>query len=897
MAKHPREDYNIEFPDQKIEPINIENEVKKSFIEYSMSVIVSRALPDARDGMKPGQRRVLYAMWEDHLTYDHDFRKSATTVGNVLGRYHPHGDMSVYLTMVRMAQDFSYRCPLVDGHGNFGNIDGDTPAAYRYTEARMSRIADEMLRDIEKETVPWDMNFDNTLREPTVLPSRFPNLLVNGAVGIAVGMATNIPPHNLGEVIDGTIYLMDHPDATVPELMQFIKGPDFPTGAGIHGTAGIYEAYATGRGRIMVRAKAEVEEDKNRIIITEIPYMVQKSELIRTMADQVNEKRIEGVTALRDESDHTGLRIVVEYRRDVNGHILLNQFYKYTELESTCSVIMLALVNNEPKILNLRQALKVYIRHQESVITNRVKFDLEKALHEAHINEGYKIAIDNIDEVISIIRSSPDTSAARENLKIRFSLSEEQAQAIVQMTLGRLSGMERNRIETRLEELHAAIVEYRAILADEGRIIGIIRDELTEIKQKYADPRRTTIEEAENEIVLEDLIERHNAVITLTHDGYIKRLPSDVYAAQKRGGRGVIGMATKEEDYIERVAVADSHSFLMLFTTEGRVYQIKAYRVPEAGRTAKGSNIVNLIEVDPNEKITAMLSVPDLENMPEEQGEEAKNYLVMVTLRGVVKRTRLSDFRVQRRGGKIALSLDEGDSLIYVALTHGESDVMIATRKGLGARFAENKVTVIGRTGRGVRGISLREGDEVAGACVIENTEGWAEENSLVAISEGGFGKRMSPDEFEAKGRGIQGVIVQRLSEKTGDLCGIATVTENEDIMMITASGTIIRTPAKDIPHYGRSAAGVIMMRLGEDQKIANFTTVESAPEEEEPEGGEVGEPDENEVGVVTEDVEILPMDEAGYESDEESGPAAEAEAEAETEGAESDDNDESEEN
>ena len=835
MAKHPREEQNIEFPDQKIVPVNMEQSIRKSFIEYSMSVIVSRALPDARDGMKPGQRRVLYAMWEDNLTYDKPFRKSATTVGNVLGRYHPHGDTSVYYTMVRMAQDFSYRAPLVDGHGNFGNIDGDTPAAYRYTEARLSRIANEMLRDIDKETVPWDMNFDNTRREPTVLPSRFPNLLVNGAVGIAVGMATNIPPHNLGEVIDGTIYLMDHPDAGARELMQFIKGPDFPTGAGIHGTAGIYEAYSTGRGRITVRAKAEVEEEECRIIITEIPYMVQKSELLKNMAAHVNEKRIEGVTEIRDESDQKGMRIVVEYKKSANGQIILNQFYKYTELESTCSVIMLALVNNEPKILNLRQALRVYINHQEQVIINRVKFDLEKALHEAHINEGYKIAIDNIDEVISIIRSSPDTPAARERLKERFSLSDEQTQAIVQMTLGRLSGLERQKVESRLAELYRAIGEFRAILGDEEKIKDIVRTELTEIKEKYADPRRTTIEEAENEIVLEDLIERHSAVITLTHEGYIKRQPSDVYAAQKRGGRGVIGMATKEEDYIERVAVADSHSWLMLFTTEGRVYAIKAYRVPEAGRTAKGSHIVNLIEVGRDEKITAMLSVPDLEAVPENESEE-RNYLAMVTRRGVVKRTRLSDFRIQRRGGKIALSLDEGDSLIYVALTHGESDILVATKKGLAARFHEKLVTVIGRTGRGVKAISLREGDEVAGACVLENDPEWEAENRIVTVTEGGFGKRMLTGEFEAKGRGIQGNIIHRLSEKTGDLCALATVRESEDLLMITNEGTIIRTPAKGIPMRGRNTAGVIMMRLGEGAKIVNFALADSAEETENPE-------------------------------------------------------------
>ena len=824
-----RDDINIEFPDQKILPINMEKEVKKSFIEYSMSVIVSRALPDARDGMKPGQRRILYAMHEAGLTYDKAFRKSATTVGDVLGSYHPHGDVAVYHTMVRMAQPFSYRYMLVEGQGNFGSIDGDGPAAYRYTEARMAKIANEMRRDIEKDVIKWDMNFDNTTKEPSVLPSRIPNLLVNGAVGIAVGMATNIPPHNLGEVIDGAVYLMDHPDAGVSELMQFIKGPDFPTGASIHGTAGIYEAYATGRGRINVRAKAEVDEEHNQIIVHEIPYMVNKSELIKAMANQFHEKKIEGITEIRDESDKDGIRIVIDYRRDANGHIILNQMYKYTELQSTCSVIMLSIVNGEPKILNLRQLLNVYIAHQQSVVTNRVKYDLDKAMKEAHINEGYKIAIDHIDEVISIIRSSADTNEAKERLKVRFELSDEQTQAIVQMTLGRLSGMERQKVETRLAELYQAIGEYRAILADEGKIRQIIKDEMIEIKEKYNDERRTTIEEAENEIVMEDLIERHTAVITLTHDGYIKRQPSDVYSAQRRGGRGIIGMVTKEEDYIERVAAADSHSYLMLFTNSGRVHQLKAYRIPEAGRAAKGSNLINLIEITPEEKITAMLSVPDLE------GEVAEdNYLVMVTRMGVIKRTRLEEFRMQRKGGKIALNLDEGDELIFVALTHGKSDVMIATRGGLAARFDEERVSVMGRTARGVRGISLREGDMVAGACIVERTEGWAQENSLIVISEGGFGKRMSPDEFEAKGRGIQGNIAQKITEKTGLLCGIAVVKEDEDLLMITEGGTMIRTPADGIPSYGRAASGVIVMKLADDSKLANFTVLAKAEDEEE---------------------------------------------------------------
>ncbi len=830
MAKQ-NDTTNIVFPDQKIVPVNMEKEVRKSFIEYSMSVIVARALPDARDGMKPGQRRILYAMYEDNLTYDRPFRKSATTVGNVLGRYHPHGDIAVYHTMVRMGQPFSYRSMLVEGHGNFGSIDGDAPAAYRYTEARLSRLANEMMRDIDKDVIPWDMNFDNTRREPSVLPARFPNLLVNGAVGIAVGMATNIPPHNLAEVIDGTIYFMDHPDAGVSELMQFIKGPDFPTGATIHGTSGIYEAYSTGRGRIMVRAKANVEEEHHRIIITEIPYMVQKAELLKSMAAQVNDKKIEGVTAIRDESGRDGMRIVIEYRRDANGQIILNQFYKYTQLEDTCSAIMIALVNGEPKVLNLRQILKVYVNHQEEVITNRVKFDLAKAQHEAHINEGYKIAIDHIDEVISIIRASEDQPKARENLRVRFDLSEEQAQAIVAMTLGRLSGMERQKVEAKLVELYAAIGEYRAILADPVRIRQIIRDELLEIRNRFGDERRTAIEEVENEILLEDLIERHNAVITLTHEGYIKRQPSDVYSAQRRGGRGIIGMATKEEDYIERVVVADSHSYLMLFTDTGRVHSMKAYRIPEAGRTAKGSNIVNIVDIAEGEKITAMLSVPDLES---EMDADNCGYLVMVTERGVVKRTKLSEFRIQRRGGKIALTLDDGDKLKFVAHTKGDSDVMIATRNGYAARFTEEQVRSMGRSATGVRGISLRDGDIVAGACIVERDEAWAAENKLITITEGGYGKRMEAAEFEPKGRGIMGVIAQKITEKTGLLCGISVVHEDEDIMMITNDGTIIRTPADGIPLYGRPAAGVIVMKLSDGAKLVNFALTEKEKDEDE---------------------------------------------------------------
>jgi len=825
--KHNKND-NIEFPEQVIVPVNMEKRVRKAFLEYSMSVIVSRALPDVRDGMKPGQRRIMYAMYEDNLTHDKPFRKSATTVGNVLGRYHPHGDSAVYGTMVRMAQDFSYRYPLVQGHGNFGSVDGDGAAAYRYTEARLAKISAELMADIEKNVIDWNMNFDNTRREPTVLPSKFPNLLVNGSIGIAVGMATNIPPHNLSEVVDGTIYLMDNPDAGVSELMKLIKGPDFPTAATVFGTRGIYEAYSTGRGKVMVRAKAEVDEEKRRIIISEIPYMVNKSELVKSMADQVRDKKIEGVTDIRDESGRNGMRIVIEYKRDANGQVILNQFYKYTQLQDTCAINMLALVNGEPKVLGLRQILGNYISHRKDVTRRRVQYDLDRALHEAHINEGYKIATDNIDEVITIIRNSPDTPAAKVRLSERFNLSDEQAQAIVSMTLGRLSGMERQKVEEKLVQLYADIKDYREILADPERIKGIIRDELLEIKAKYGDERKTSIEEYHDEIMLEDLIERHNCVITLTHAGYIKRQPADSYSAQSRGGKGRRGMATKEEDYIESVFSVDSHSNLLLFTNFGRVYTMKPYRVPEASYNAKGTNIVNLLELGEGEHLTAGISVESLAS-DKVQGD----YLIMITKQGVIKRTLLSEFSYQRKGGKIAINLDEGDELIFAAHTSGDSDIMIATSTGLAARFPEEKVSVMGRTARGVRGIRLMGDDYVAGAVIIERDEEWRRSHRLIMITENGFGKRLDEAHFENKGRGIKGMCCYKITDRTGPLVGIETVSETDDVMMITNDGTIIRTPTAGIPEYGRTAAGVIVMRLSDEAKIVNFTVTSAAEEAE----------------------------------------------------------------
>lgn len=808
---------NIEFPNQKIVPIQIEKTVQTSFIDYSMSVITSRALPDVRDGMKPGQRRILYAMYEDHLTYDKPFRKSATTVGNVLGRYHPHGDAAVYQTMVRMAQPFSLRYTLVEGHGNFGNVDGDGAAAYRYTEARMSKLADLMLRDIEKEVVDFVPNFDNSRREPTVLPSRFPNLLVNGSVGIAVGMATYIPPHNLGEVVDGTIYYMDHPDATVPELMQFIKGPDFPTNAMICGTAGIVKAYTTGQGRIYVRARCNVEEDKHRIIVTEIPYQVNKSLLVESIANLCKEKKIEGIKGLRDESGRHGMRIVIEYKHDANGQVILNQLYKYTQLQDTCAVNMLALVNGEPKILSLPQILETYIAHQKDVVVRRTKFDLEKALREMHIFEGYKIAIDNIDEVIETIKKSDSISDAKVSLIARFGLSELQAQAIVEMTLGRLSGLERQKVEDRLSKLKVTVTELQSILDDENKVKDIIKEELTEIKNKFGDARRTEITESDDEIILEDLIERHTCIITLTNSGYIKRQPASTYTAQHRGGKGIIGMTTKDEDFVEKVIAVNSHSYLLLFTNFGRVHMRKAYQIPEASRTAKGSNIVNILDLSPNESITSIISISGFEN---------GGYLTMVTRKGVIKRTLLSEYEYQRKKGKIALDLDEGDELLYVKHTDGNCQLVIATRNGNAVRFEEENVRCMGRTARGVKGITLDDDDVVVGVALVE------ENKKIVTITENGYGKRTEFSDFRVMlHRGGKGVTVHNITEKTGKLASIATVDETDDLMLITNDGTIIRTPVLGIPTYSRSASGVIVMRLNEGASIVNFTKVDTEAE------------------------------------------------------------------
>ncbi|MBO4982456.1 MAG: DNA gyrase subunit A [Clostridia bacterium] len=806
---------------------SIESRVPEAFLEYSMSVIVSRALPDIRDGMKPGQRRVMYAMFEDHLTSDKPFRKSATTVGNVLGRYHPHGDQSVYGTMVRMAQPFSLRYPLVDGHGNFGNIDGDGAAAYRYTEARMSKLANELMSDIDKDVVDFMPNFDNSRKEPVVLPSRFPNFLVNGSVGIAVGMATNVPPHNLGEVIDGTIYLMENPDCELESLMEYIKGPDFPTYATIYGKRGIIDAYTTGKGRIRVRSKATIEEDHHRIVVTELPYMVNRQMLIENMASLVKDKKIEGITDIRNESGRAGMRIVIEYKRDANPQIILNLLYKNTQLEDTCAVNMLALVNGEPKTLGLKDVLKNYIHFQEEVITRRTEFELKKAENEAHIYEGYNIALDNLDEVISTIRASESTPVAKENLMEKFGLTDIQAQAIVEMTLGRLSGLERQKIVDRLAKLREIIVELKGILADPQKIRDIIKTELLEIKSKFADERRTEIIDSDDEIDIEDLIEKHECVITLTNSGYIKRIPVDTYSAQRRGGKGLIAMQTKEEDFIEKVLVANSHSYLLMFTDSGKIFVRKVYRIPEASRTAKGSNLINLIEIQKGEKVTAMIALDEFY-----EGE----YLTMVTEKGIIKRTSIKEYEYQRKGGKIAINLDEGDRLIFVGHTTGDNHILIGTKKGYAARFHENKVKVVSRTARGVRGIELRQGDIVCGVVIVDNTK------KLLTITENGFGKKSEFSDFESRNRGVLGVIIHNINDKTGLLAGIACVDDTNDVMIITNEGTIIRTSTEDIPTYKRSTTGVKVMRLDDGALVANLTIADKEEEIEEEQIEENGE-------------------------------------------------------
>ena len=813
-----------------ITAVEISSEVKKSFIDYAMSVIVDRALPDVRDGLKPVHRRILYAMHTDGLTYNKPFRKSATTVGNVLGHYHPHGDAAVYNAMVRLAQPFSLRYPLVEGQGNFGNIDGDGAAAYRYTEARLAKMADEMLADIEKDVVDFMPNFDNKMTEPTVLPARFPNLLVNGSVGIAVGMATNIPSHNLCEVIDGAIHLMYNPEATVIDLMQYIKGPDFPTYATIHGTSGIYQAYMTGKGRVVVRAKADFEEKngKTSIIISEIPYQVNKSMLVSSIADLVKDKRVEGITALRDESSsRAGMRIVIEVRRDVNPHVLLNKLYSLTQLQDTFAINMLALVGGEPKVLNLKQMLRHYIDHQLEVVERRIRYNLDKAKKRAHILEGLKIAIDNIDEVIKIIRFTPGgIPEVKVKLIERFDLSEIQATEIVQMPLGRLSGLEIDKILEELDAIHAKIKELCDILESETGVMDIVRDEMLEIRRKFGDERRTAIEEVENEILIEDLIERKDCVVTISHAGYVKRIPVDEYNVQRRGGRGVTTMKTKEEDFVQSVIIANTHNYLMLFTNKGRVFMKKCYEIPEASKNAKGTNLVNIIELTENEKVTAYLSIEDFAASP---------YLTMITKNGIIKRTLLESYKNIRRSGLIAINLDEGDELLHVLRTDGDSDVLLATHKGFAVHFEESAARTLGRTARGVKAINLSEGDMVVGAVALSKDD----ERHILFISELGYGKRSKISEFPIHNRGGKGVTCHKASDKLGQLCGIQAVSDEDDVMLITNTGMIIRTHVEEISVYSRTAAGVRVMRIGEDMKIVSFTRVDKQEEQENAEGEE----------------------------------------------------------
>lgn len=820
---------DLRFENQTIIPVEIGKEMKKSFISYAMSVIVSRALPDVRDGLKPVHRRILYAMYEDNLTHDKPYRKSATTVGNVLGRYHPHGDASVYDAMVRMAQDFSLRYPMIDGHGNFGSVDGDPPAAYRYTEARMSRLAAEMMTDIEKDTVDWEPNFDEKRKEPAVLPSRFPSLLVNGSSGIAVGMATNIPPHNLREVIDAACMLIDNPEAQLEDLCQCIKGPDFPTGGVIMGRSGIRAAYATGRGKIIVRARAEIEEWKEgryRIIVTEIPYMVNKARLVESIADLHREKRIKGITDLRDESDRQGMRIVVELRRDANPQVVLNRLFQYTQMQETFSANMLSLVDGQPRVLPLRDMLDYYIKFQYEVVERRTRYDLRKAEERAHILEGLAIACDNIDEVIRIIRTSYDN--ARERLMERFSISEVQAQAILDMQLRRLQGLEREKIEAELNSLHAKIAEYKEILASSERIYSIVKTEMQDIARRFGDERRTEISHVENEIDIEDLIPEETCVYTLTDLGYIKRMPTAAYRAQKRGGRGVTGVTTRDEDFVETIFTASTHDNILFFTNSGKVQRLRGYQVPESSRTAKGMNIVNLLQLEGGEKITAMIPV---------HGQSEGSYIFFVTKKGTVKRIALSLLKTARKAGVRAISLDEDDEVVSVRLTGGDDRIILATRDGQAIRFHESEVRPMGRDAAGVRGIRLHDGDEVVGAA-RERKGAY-----VLTVTENGYGKLTLPDEFTEHHRGGSGITAHNLTEKTGALMGIKCVDLTDDLMLITSEGVIIRTGCDSIRICGRSSQGVILMRLAEGVKVISLarTAREEDEADEAPEQNSAG--------------------------------------------------------
>ena len=829
MAKdYKRED--ILYPDQKIIQSELVHEMQTSYIEYAMSVIVGRALPDVRDGLKPVHRRILYAMYEDNLTSDKPFKKSATCVGDVLGRYHPHGDASVYDAMVRLAQDFSMRYMLVDGHGNFGSVDGDPPAAYRYTEARLSKIANEMLRDIDKDTVDWDPNFDETRREPRVLPCRFPNLLVNGSSGIAVGMATNIPPHNLTEVINACVCVLENPDATLSDLMQHVTGPDFPTRGIIVGRSGIRAAYATGRGRVVVRARTETEtwgHDRIRIIVTELPYQVNKRQLIQNISEQVRDKKLDGISGLRDESDRNGMRIVIELKKDANTQVVLNRLFAQTQMQTTFAVNMLALVDNQsqPKILSLRHILDEYLTFQEEIIVRRTKFDLKKALERAHLLEGLLIAEENIDEVIRIIRESYDN--AKENLMQRFNLSEVQAQAILDMRLKALQGLEREKLQNEYDELEQRIAYFRELLADPEKVKAVLRDELIAIRDKYGDARKTEIQDIEDDIDIEDLIEEEQCVFTLSHGGNIKRVPVDEYTAQKRGGKGVRAATLRDEDYVETVFTASTHDYILFFTDRGRCYRKKGYLIPEAGRTARGVNIVNFIQVEKDEKVSAMLHVREMDD---------DSFLVFATRSGTVKRMALSALRNIRTSGIRALTLDEGDELINVMRTDGEQNILMATHNGQAICFAETDVRAMGREAVGVRGIRLKDGDWVVGAEIAQP------DASVLSITEKGYGKRTPASEYirggeEPQHRGGSGMKNYNITDKTGPVAAVKVVQDSDDVLVVSDDGVIIRMEAAGISELGRATQGVRIMRLSEGARVISVALTDRAESEDAPAG------------------------------------------------------------
>lgn len=793
---------------------DIGQEMRSSFMDYAMSIIVSRALPDVRDGLKPVHRRILYAMSELGMSPDKPFKKSARIVGEVIGKYHPHGDAAVYETMVRMAQDFSLRYMLIEGHGNFGSIDGDAAAAMRYTEARLSKIAMEMLRDIQKDTIPFVPNYDGEEKEPSVLPARFPNLLVNGISGIAVGMATNIPPHNLGEVIDGLKALIENPDLTPIELMEYIKGPDFPTGGYIIGKSGIRQAYATGRGSITMRAKTEIEEvgSRSRIIVTELPYQVIKARLIEKIAELVRDRKIDGITDLRDESDRNGMRIVIELRKDVNPNVVLNNLYKHTAMQSNFGMNMLALVDGEPKILNLKEVLQHYLDHQIVVIRRRTEYDLRRAEARAHILEGLRIALRHLDDVIALIRSSRTTEEARDGLMNNFELTHEQAQAILDMRLQRLTGLEQEKIESEYRELLEKIAEYKAILADEQRVLNIIRDELEEIKQKYGDERRTEITLDELDILDEDLIPREEVIVTLTHTGYVKRLPVTTYRTQKRGGKGVVGMDTKEDDFVEHLITTNSHHYLLFFTNKGKVYRLKAYEIPELGRTARGTPIINLLQIEPGEYIHAVIPVETF---------DADKHLFFATRNGTVKKTPLKEYTNIRKDGLIAIYLREDDELIGVRLTDGNQDILMGTSQGMSIRFSEKDVRPMGRSAYGVKGIHLSEGDSVIGMDVVD------ENLDVLIVTAKGYGKRTPVKEYRIQSRGGKGIKTISVTDRNGPMVALKMVSDEDDLMIITASGTLIRTSVDGISTYGRYAQGVKLIHIREDDEVATVARVE----------------------------------------------------------------------